>query len=231
MAKPVKSGVRKPHHSVDFGAAFTLVELLVVIAIIAILAALLLPSLARAKENARSAQCVSNLRQLNLGYATAVGDDSGQLGWGSVRVQGVLNYQAAPEYEVSSTEGWFARTWGVANQGWICPDAPQIPVPPDAVPDPMGPGFPAILGYNGTINSAWQTWNPMGTWLGLDGQSYVGATNRAGSYTGNDWLAPWGLLADAGGPIIPATTGWFWITEAQILQPAKTPTLADGVEI
>ena len=67
---------------------FTLIELLVVIAIIAILASLLLPGLARAKEQAKKTRCFNNNRQLMLACMLYVGDQRGYLPCGSMNTPG-----------------------------------------------------------------------------------------------------------------------------------------------
>jgi prepilin-type N-terminal cleavage/methylation domain-containing protein len=67
------------HPAPDTRPAFTLVELLVVIAIIALLAALLLPALGRAKEAGRGAACLGNLRQMGVALQIYIQENNNRL--------------------------------------------------------------------------------------------------------------------------------------------------------
>jgi prepilin-type N-terminal cleavage/methylation domain-containing protein/prepilin-type processing-associated H-X9-DG protein len=142
MKTDSNSALRTPHPAL--GRAFTLIELLVVIAIIAILAALLLPALSKAKAQGQSVVCLNNLKQLQVGYQMYADHNNDNQPPGKAQASGLTDVRNLPGSWVVGSARTDTNTANI-EAGVIYPYVGSARVYHCPADKSTVPGFPGLL--------------------------------------------------------------------------------------
>jgi len=160
-------------------SAFTLIELLVVIAIIAILAAILFPVFAQAREKARAITCVSNQKQIGLALLQYVQDYDEYLPMAQYADSTAVNHDWGAEVQPYIKNGLIVTAGYRTGQGgvWSCPSFPTVQDDNYGINDQLSPTAGEMSGAGYHVNSIAAIDEPAAKIIVLEkGQSHDGGS-------------------------------------------------------